>query len=110
MRIAQLREVDRYKDEFLGVISHELRTPLNFITGFASTLQDGVHGPLTDEQQGAIAKILTGADRMLVLVDDLLDVARIQSGALRMTCEPTPLAPMLDEVVGALARLAKRRS
>jgi signal transduction histidine kinase len=103
---AQLRETDRYKDEFLSVISHELRTPLNFITGFASILEDEVYGALTAPQQGAVRKILDGADRMLGIVDDLLDFARMQAGKFQLTVAPTAFAPLAEEVAAALRPLA----
>jgi PAS domain S-box-containing protein len=107
-QITQLQEVDRYKDEFLSVISHELRTPLNFITGFASTLDDEVQGPLNVGQHEAIGKILNGADRMLMLVDDLLDFAKIQSGRFELDPETLAYAPVVEEVLGLLKPLADR--
>jgi PAS domain S-box-containing protein len=105
-QIAQLQALDRYKDEFLSVISHELRTPLNFITGFASTLADEVQGPLNGAQHEAIGKILNGADRMLLLVDDILDFAKIQSGRFELSPAPTPYRPLVEEVLGLLKPLA----
>ena len=108
-KIAQLQELDRYKDEFLSVISHELRTPLNFIMGFASTLEDEVQGPLNAKQQEAVGRILNGADRMLALVDDLLDFAKIQSGRFDLVTRPTPVAPLVGEVLGLLKPLADQK-
>ena len=101
-QIRQLKELDRYKDQFLSVISHELRTPLNFIMGFASTLEDEVQGPLNPAQHEAVGKILNGADRMLVLVDDLLDFAKIQSGRFDLTAEPTAYASLVDLRTGRI--------
>ncbi len=94
---AELRQSDRYKDEFLSVISHELRTPLNFIFGFTSILEDDVESPLNVRQRDWLRRIEEGADRMLRLVNDLLDLALIQSGKLlleRRLCN-------YDEVVSA---------
>ncbi|MNX27998.1 Signal transduction histidine-protein kinase BarA [compost metagenome] len=104
-----LRAVDRYKDEFLSVISHELRTPLNFITGFASILDDEVAGPLNETQHEYLAKILSGSDRMLSLVNNLLDMSRLQAGKLSLVCEPTEYEPLIDEVVETLKPLADDR-
>jgi PAS domain S-box-containing protein len=106
---AQLRQVDRYKDEFLSVISHELRTPLNFITGFASILDDEVDGPLTPKQHLHLGKILAGSDRMLSLVNDLLDFAKLQAGKFDLSPEPTPYAPLVDDVVTSMRPLADHR-
>lgn len=105
----RLRAADRVKDEFLSVISHELRTPLNFITGFASTLQDEVFGPLNPDQVMALDRILKGADLMLGLVDDLLDFAKIQAGMLVLMPESTAFGPLVTEVVTHLLPLAERK-
>ncbi|MFN3431538.1 MAG: MHYT domain-containing protein [Candidatus Sericytochromatia bacterium] len=105
---ARLREADRHKDEFLSVISHELRTPLNFITGFASVLDDEVPGPLNALQRTYVGKILTGADRMLLLVNDLLDAAKLQAGKFDLAPQPTEYLPVIEEVVTTLRPLADR--
>ncbi|MDB5098104.1 MAG: sensor signal transduction histidine kinase [Cyanobacteria bacterium RYN_339] len=103
----ELMELDRYKDEFLSVISHELRTPLNFIMGFSSLLQDEVVGPLNPQQLDYMGKILNGADRMLMLVNDLLDFAKLQAGKFDMDCHPTPYAPLVMDVVATMEPLAE---
>jgi signal transduction histidine kinase len=91
------------------VISHELRTPLNFIMGFASVLDDEVAGPATSEQHLYLQKILTGSERMLMLVNDLLDFAKIQAGKLELTLTQQPYAPLVDEVVSTLRPLAAQK-
>jgi hypothetical protein len=108
-QIARLQELDRMKDEFLSVISHELRTPLNFITGFASILADEVQGPLNEGQHESVQRILGGADRMLALVDDLLDFAKIQSGHLKLMIAEARYQPLVDEVLASLAPLAEQK-
>jgi PAS domain S-box-containing protein len=95
----QLQAIDRYKDEFLSIISHELRTPLNFITASASMLEDGVSGPLTEPQLENVRRIMGGSERMLVLVEDLLDAAQLQAGRFDMHPRPTPYAPLVEEIV-----------
>jgi hypothetical protein len=106
----ELQEADRYKDEFLSVISHELRTPLNFITGFGSILQDGIAGPLNDQQMAYLDRIMNGADRMLGLVDNLLDLSRMAAGRFHLAPGWVPFAPMLDEAILPLHALADRRN
>ncbi len=106
LAIEELRQVDRYKDEFLSVISHELRTPLNFITGFASILEDEVAGPLNELQVEYLEKILQGADRMLALVNNLLDVGRMQAGKFHLDPYETDYLPLVREVVSSLRPLA----
>ena len=107
---AELREADRAKDDFLSVISHEPRTPLNFITGFGSILEDEVAGPLNSKQQEYLRKMLLGAERMLVLVNDLLDFAKIQAGKLDMLPTPTDFAPLVEEVHATLTPLAEQKN
>jgi PAS domain S-box-containing protein len=104
-----LMRADRHKDEFLAVLSHELRTPLNFIMGFASVLEDEVNGALNPQQQSHVGKILAGADRMLRLVEDLLDVARIQAGKVAVERQPTPYALLLRDVVQTMQPLAEAK-
>lgn len=105
----ELRKADKAKDEFLSVISHELRTPLNFIMGFGSILEDEVVGPLNPKQKEYLAKLLKGADRMLLLVNDLLDFAKIQAGMLDLHRSPTPLKPLVDEVFSTMSPLAQQK-
>jgi PAS domain S-box-containing protein len=106
-QVEQLKAAERHKDEFLNVISHELRTPLNFIMGFASILEDDPGIP--DQQRGYVSKILLGADRMLALVEDLLDVARLKAGKVPLAPVPTPYAPLVEEVVATLQPLAAEK-
>jgi signal transduction histidine kinase len=106
---AQARELttlDRMKDEFISVVSHELRTPLNFIMGFASLIQDAGAGPVTEAQRAYLDRILAGSDRMLGLIDDLLDYAKIRAGKLMLCREAVSLADLLAEVAGNLGPVA----
>lgn len=97
----ELRQVDRYKDEFLGVLSHELRTPLNAIMGFTSLLEDEDIGLVTSVQHEFLGKILESSETMLELVSDLLDFARLRAGKLTLERQPTNV-PVL--VAGVLAK------
>ncbi|MGE5708318.1 MAG: ATP-binding protein, partial [Bacteroidota bacterium] len=98
-QLRTLRDSDRLKDEFLSVLSHELRTPLNAVMGFGSFLEDEIGGPLTAQQREFVEKILKGGERMLVLIDDLLDFARMQAGTFGISCEETDVASLIEEVV-----------
>jgi PAS domain S-box-containing protein len=108
-QIEHLQQIDNIKDEFLSVISHELRTPLNFIMGFASVLGDQVAGPMNESQQHYVEKILNGADRMLILVNDLLDFAKIQAGKFELSPSPEQYSPVIDEVLATLKPLADQK-
>lgn len=104
-----LRTADRYKDEFLSVISHELRTPLNFITGFTSILEDEVAGPINETQRKYLGKIMNGADRMLELVNNLLDMSRIQAGKLHIEPLQTAYRPILEDALAPLRPLSAQK-
>jgi signal transduction histidine kinase len=85
-RIAELTEAlshgERHKAEFIANMSHELRTPLNVVLGFASLIYDEAFGPLNDQQQEACGKVLESAERLTQLINDLLDTAKLDRGAL----------------------------
>jgi PAS domain S-box-containing protein len=104
-----LRRTDALKDQFLSILSHELRTPINAITGFGSILADGLAGELSDDQQAYLHKMLAGADVLLALVNDLLDMSRIQAGKFTLSPEPIALGPVLEEAAAGLAPLAEQK-
>jgi PAS domain S-box-containing protein len=107
---AAVQEASRLKSSFLSTMSHELRTPLNAIIGYAHLLLDGMAGPLTADQVGDVRQITEGADRLLGLVDDVLDLSRIEAGALDLAPERVDLASVLRAVRADVApqALAKK--
>jgi signal transduction histidine kinase len=77
----------RMKSEFLANVSHELRTPLNAIQGYAELLVDGIYGEMTEDQKDALAKIRRNSQMLLKLINDVLDLARIESGRMPVVVE-----------------------
>lgn len=108
-KIAQLKLTDRMKDEFLSILSHELRTPLNAVMGFGSILEDELVGPLNDQQHTYLSRMLAGADALLSLINDLLDMSRIQAGKFSLDPHAFPIARALQGVKDNLASLAEQR-
>ncbi len=106
---AELREVDTLKDQFLSVVSHELRTPINSITGFGSILDDEVAGPLTEDQHHYLTKMLAGADALIALVDDLLDMSRMQAGKFQLAPQPIRFPELVSGVLASLSPLAEKK-
>ncbi|MGH2452489.1 MAG: ATP-binding response regulator [bacterium] len=98
---------NRAKSQFLSRMSHELRTPLNAILGFAQLLD---LDPLSPEQRESVAHILRGGQHLLELVNEVLDISRIESGHLTMVLEGVPLPPMLQEALDLVRPLAAERS
>ncbi|HEY9766034.1 MAG TPA: PAS domain-containing sensor histidine kinase, partial [Chroococcales cyanobacterium] len=104
-----LRQTEKVKDEFLSVISHELRTPLNAVIGFGSLLEDEAAGPLNEKQSDFVSKILRGGDRMLALIDDLLDFARMQAGKFDLSLAETNYPSLVAETVASFQPGAEER-
>jgi len=94
----RLREADRLKDEFVALISHDLRTPLTSITGYVEL---ALEEDLTEEVRGFLHVVDRNAERLLALVNDLLFVARLQAGELRLEPEDLDLAGVVEETVAA---------
>jgi signal transduction histidine kinase len=108
-RLKVLEESDRLKDQFLGILSHELRTPLNAILGFGSILADGIAGDLKPEQAKYVGKILDSSDVMLGLVDDLLDMSRVQAGKFALDLQTVEIAPVVRSTLANLAADAMKK-
>ena len=98
-RTAQLEEAERMRTEFLALISHELRTPLNAIIGYNSLLDDGVYGDMNDRQHKAVQRIDRNAARLLSLINQLLELNRLESGAASVFYEETDLKKIVDAVL-----------
>lgn len=90
------------KDRFLGSLSHELRTPLNAILGFTGTLLMRLPGPLNADQERQLATIQASARQLLSLINNLLDLAKIDSGKVELRREPTDVRAVVERVAAAL--------
>jgi signal transduction histidine kinase/CheY-like chemotaxis protein/HAMP domain-containing protein len=89
---AQLTELDRLKNRFVANMSHELRTPLNAILGFSELLSDETQGPLNGEQRDFVQHIYTSGQHLLALIDDILDLSKLQAGRVELEPRPACLA------------------
>lgn len=96
------------KSEFLASMSHELRTPLNAILGFAQLLQRDRKEPLSERHQERIAHIVKGGEHLLRLIDDVLDLSRIEAGRVTVSPEPVSLVDVFAEVETTLGPMAAR--
>jgi signal transduction histidine kinase len=100
---------DRMKAEFIATMSHELRTPLNVVLGFSSLLADEAFGALTKEQDEACQKILESSERLAMLINDLLDVSRLDSGTLQFHFAKMDLCQMLRDEAEDKQPIARQR-
>ena len=106
----ELRRLDELKSEFLAMVSHELRTPLTAIVGYSRLLLRQVHGPLTPKQIEQQEAIFRSAQRLTDLINELLDVSRLESGRVELSPLPTDARLVADQgiAVVAVAAQAKR--
>jgi signal transduction histidine kinase len=98
----EIQDVNRRKTDFVTLVSHELRTPLTSMTGFIALLLEGLGGPLRKRQREWLEIIGDNADRLVTLIDDLLDMARIEAGKIELKRTPLDLAPLIREVAREL--------
>jgi PAS domain S-box-containing protein len=102
----ELEKASRAKDRFLASMSHELRTPLNAIIGFTGTLLMRLPGPLTPDQDHQLKTVQGSAKHLLSLINDLLDLAKIESGTVELRTEPIVCQAVLTDVMTTLRPLA----
>jgi len=97
-------EARRLKDEFLANMSHELRTPLTAVLGYTYLIQEGLAGPLTDEQRTTLGQVTSASERLLTLIDDLLDLTTLKRGEVTMHIESFDPMTALHEAVSSVRR------
>jgi PAS domain S-box-containing protein len=103
----ELEKANRAKDGFLASMSHELRTPLNAILGFTGTLLMRLPGPLTPDQEKQLRTVQTSGRHLLSLINDLLDLAKIESGKVELKREPVSCREVLEEIESSLRPMAE---
>jgi PAS domain S-box-containing protein len=105
----RLKELDKLKSEFLAIMSHELRTPLNSILGFGTLILDELPGPLNDEQRRQMQQILDSGNHLLDLINDVLDIAKIEAGQAFVHLEEASVAAIVQGVAESLRPMADRK-
>jgi len=92
----ELEHASRMKSEFLATMSHELRTPLNAIIGFSEALRDGLVGPMSASQAEYIGEIFTSGQHLLALINDILDLSKVEAGMMSLELEPVDVNALLS--------------
>jgi protein-histidine pros-kinase len=105
----ELAQANKAKDSFLAAMSHELRTPLNAVIGFTGTLLMKLPGPLTADQEKQLKTIQSSGRHLLALINDLLDVAKIEAGKVELSPQAVVCQSVIEEVVNALRPEAVRK-
>lgn len=103
----EMKEADRVKSQFLANMSHELRTPLNSIIGFSRVILKGIDGPVTDLQQQDLNAIYNSGQHLLGLINDILDLSKIEAGKMELSFEETNLLDMINGVMSTAIGLVK---
>ncbi|MBP0017033.1 MAG: response regulator [Cyanobacteria bacterium SBLK] len=106
---AELARATRLKDEFLSNMSHELRTPLNAVLGLSQALKEKVYGPLTERQELSLDRILTSGQHLLSLINDILDLAKIESGKEELQIVPLPVSILCQTCLDLVRRMAEEK-
>jgi two-component system CheB/CheR fusion protein len=106
---SELEQASHVKDLFLANMSHELRTPLNSIIGFSTVLLEGMAGELNEEQQRQMEMVLTSGKHLLAIISDILDIEKIQAGAMPISVAEFDVSELVDSVVSLMRPLAKAK-
>ncbi|WP_449244968.1 ATP-binding protein [Desulfobacca acetoxidans] len=104
-----LKELDRLKTEFLANVSHELRTPLNSILGYTQLLLDGVDGAINEDQQKSLLRVEKASNRLLQLINDVLDLSKLRAGRLELNAQKEDLHEILSEALQVVEPLARAK-
>jgi GAF domain-containing protein/DNA-binding response OmpR family regulator len=106
----RLQEMDRLKSQFLANMSHELRTPLNSVIGFSEVLVDGLLGEMPPEQKECAQNILFSGEHLLALINDILDLSKIEAGHMALEVAPFDIAEWIKEVQATVQPLFAKKS
>jgi signal transduction histidine kinase len=105
----ELEKANRLKSEFLASMSHELRTPINALIGYTALILDRIYGEVNDRQNEALQRIQASAQHLLILINDILDLARIEAGRMPLHLEELELRQLLLEVTSQIEPLFKKK-
>jgi signal transduction histidine kinase len=105
----ELQKANRLKSEFLASMSHELRTPLNAIMGYAALLADRIYGDVNDRQEEGLRRIHVSAQHLLALINDILDLAKIEAGKMPLHVAPVSIAPVIAEISQQIEPTVRRK-
>ncbi len=107
--VEEMREVDRLKSEFLANMSHELRTPLNSIIGFSRVILKGIDGPINEIQEQDLEAIHHSGQHLLDMINNILDLSKIEAGKMELNIEEIQLNDVLDSVISTARGLVKEK-
>ncbi|MFA6451532.1 MAG: CHASE3 domain-containing protein [bacterium] len=106
---AELKRTTRVKSEFLANMSHELRTPLNSINGFSEVLYDETFGPLNEKQKKYVNNVLTSGKHLLLLINQILDMAKVEAGKMNLALSQLPMKSLLNDISMLIADMVSKK-
>jgi len=106
---AELEKASRLKSEFLAAMSHELRTPLNVIIGYSSLMRERIYGELSDAQDETLQKVYTTSQHLLELINDVLDLSKIEAGKMPLHVEEVDLRNILGELAETVMPMVRKK-
>ncbi len=106
----ELEKANRLKSEFLASMSHELRTPINALIGYTALMLDRIYGELTAKQEEGLHRIQASAQHLLALINDILDLAKIEAGKMPLHLEKASLAQIIAEISQQIEPLVRKKS
>jgi PAS domain S-box-containing protein len=106
----EVEKANKLKSEFLASMSHELRTPINAIVGYAALLLEGVFGVVSDKQKDPLERTRAAADHLRALIDDILDLAKIEAGKMQFVNEPLRLTEVVRDVSEQMEPMFRRKT
>ncbi len=105
----RLEEMSRHKSQFLANMSHELRTPLNSIIGYTKLMLDGLEGDISEEQREDLHTVYTNSKHLLELIEDLLDLSKIEAGKMQLSYQTFSISELLAGVIPSMEQLAREK-
>ena len=105
----ELQKASRLKSEFLANMSHELRTPINVMLGYTSLMRERIYGQLTDQQEEALGKVYSTSQHLLDLINDILDLSKIEAGKMPLHIEAVDLSELLAELSQSIQPMVRNR-
>jgi PAS domain S-box-containing protein len=110
IRNREVEKANRHKSEFLAAMSHELRTPLHTVIGFSELLAEELKGPLNDDQKRFVRHIHKDSQHLLALINDILDLSKIESGKLQLHPEALDLGDAIDDAISSIRQAGAEKS
>lgn len=107
--LAEAEAASRTKSEFVATMAHELRTPMNAVIGYAELLELGLAGPLSEGQREQVERIHRSGRHLVTLIDEMLDLEKVESGVLTMHAEPVPAGEAIESALAAVGSQAERK-